>query len=308
MTKKKSVNLVFVCSGAADVGELTDRAARQLDRQGLAAMSCLASIGARDEDILFNAGLADCVLLMDGCPKACARRTFEHAGLRRFLHFDLSEAGLFKGQSPVTAENTQCAVDKAAGILGLSRDGSSARSLPAQPLSPVNKNSQATVVAKCLLKPIGVIRSPFREASTTPIQSAMAKGAEGSVEVFPEFVPALQDLDGFERIWLLYWFDRAAPGQLVVTPFLDHCAHGVFATRSPCRPNPLGLSCVRLLGMEGGRLRISEVDILDDTPLLDLKPYVPAFDCFEAPRVGWLQNKGDQPVLADDRFERPRRS
>lgn len=114
---KKATSLVFVCSGAADVGELTDRAARQMTRDGLAAMSCVASIGARDEDIMFNAALADSVLLIDGCPKSCARRTFEHAGIHRFVHFDLSELGLFKGRSPVTPENLQKVVHQAAETL-----------------------------------------------------------------------------------------------------------------------------------------------------------------------------------------------
>lgn len=155
-----------------------------------------------------------------------------------------------------------------------------------------------------ILKIIGTVHSPFRVVAGTPIQSAMAQGVEGSVEVFPEFVPGLQDLEGFERIWLLYWFDRVALGQLVVKPFLDQQEHGVFATRSPCRPNSLGLSCVRLLGVCGGRLRIMGVDILDGTPLVDIKPYAPQFDCFEVSRVGWLQNKGSQPVPADNRFAR----
>jgi uncharacterized metal-binding protein len=119
MNEKKVTKLVFVCSGAADVGELTDRAARKLRDEGLAAMSCLASIGARDEDITFNAEIADTVLLIDGCPKACSRRTFEHAGLRRFLHFDLSEVDLFKGESPVTPEAIQRVVNKAVKKLDL---------------------------------------------------------------------------------------------------------------------------------------------------------------------------------------------
>ena len=155
-----------------------------------------------------------------------------------------------------------------------------------------------------VLKVIGTIHSPFREAAGTPIQSALAQGVEGSVEVFPEFVPGLRDLEGFERIWLVYWFDRATPPQLVVKPFLDEHERGVFATRAPCRPNPIGISCVRLLGFDGGRLRIGDVDILDGTPLLDIKPYAPQLDCFEASRVGWLQNKGGRPILADNRFER----
>ena len=155
-----------------------------------------------------------------------------------------------------------------------------------------------------ILKAIGTVHSPFLRAAGTPIQSAMARGVEGSVEVYPEFVPGLQDLERFERIWLLYWFDRATPARLVVKPFLDQQEHGVFATRSPCRPNPIGLSCVRLLGIDGGRLRIMDMDILDETPLLDIKPYEPAFDCFEARRVGWFEGKGAQLVLADGRFER----
>lgn len=114
---KPNPTLVFVCSGAADVGELTDRAARQLRGEGIAAMSCLASVGARDEDILFNIDLADQVLLIDGCPQACARRTFEQAGLRRFRHFDLSEVGLCKGASPVTPENIHRVVAKVSSML-----------------------------------------------------------------------------------------------------------------------------------------------------------------------------------------------
>jgi uncharacterized metal-binding protein len=118
MAAKKSRTLVYVCSGAADVGELTDRAARQMHREGLAAMSCLASIGARDEDIMFNADLADQVLLIDGCPLACAQRTFAQAEIRRpLLHFNLSEVGLTKGQSPASPENIQRVVTHAAGLL-----------------------------------------------------------------------------------------------------------------------------------------------------------------------------------------------
>jgi tRNA-Thr(GGU) m(6)t(6)A37 methyltransferase TsaA len=157
---------------------------------------------------------------------------------------------------------------------------------------------------KLELKPIGIIHSPFQESINTPIQAAMAGNTKGVVEIFPEFAPGLRDLDGFDRIWLFYWFDRSIAAKLVVTPFLDQSEHGIFATRSPSRPNPLGMSCVRLLGIAGCSLQISGIDVLDKTPLLDIKPYVPAFDCFEATRVGWLQHKGThQSVLADDRFE-----
>jgi uncharacterized metal-binding protein len=116
--REKVTALVFACSGAADVGELTDLAARQLSREGVAAMSCLASIGARDEDITFNAMLADRILLLDGCPKACARRAFEAAGVRReWLHLELSEIGLRKTRSPRTPENVRKVMARATQIL-----------------------------------------------------------------------------------------------------------------------------------------------------------------------------------------------
>lgn len=108
---------MFVCSGAADVGEVADRAVRQMSREGLAAMSCVASVGARDSDFMFNTDLADQVLLVDGCPRACTRRTFELAGLHRFKHFDLSEVGLLKGQCPMTGANLQTVIHKAREML-----------------------------------------------------------------------------------------------------------------------------------------------------------------------------------------------
>jgi tRNA (adenine37-N6)-methyltransferase len=114
-------------------------------------------------------------------------------------------------------------------------------------------------------------------------------------------MPGLRDLLGFERIWLIYYFDRARPAALEVAPYLDTQSHGVFATRAPARPNPIGLSCVKLLAVEGNRLQISEVDILDGTPLWDIKPYVPDFDAFDSERNGWYANaKGSGS--ADDRF------
>lgn len=153
------------------------------------------------------------------------------------------------------------------------------------------------------LNPIGVIHSPHRQAAGTPVQSAFAQSVEGTVEVFPAFAAGLKDLAGFDRIWLITWLDRAAPARLEVVPYLDTEPHGIFATRSPCRPNPIGLSPVRLLGIDGCTLRVSELDVLDGTPLLDVKPYVPAFDAFAATRVGWYEKVGAAtPKLADERF------
>jgi tRNA (adenine37-N6)-methyltransferase len=151
--------------------------------------------------------------------------------------------------------------------------------------------------------PIGIIHSPHRRAAGTPIQAALATGVQGTVEVFPEYAAGLRDVDGFERIWLVYWFDRAKPSQLVVTPYLDTTPRGLFATRAPSRPNPIGLSPVRLLGIKGNILSVEGVDILDNTPLLDIKPYLPAFDAVQATRIGWCAHTQRDITAADGRFE-----
>lgn len=149
---------------------------------------------------------------------------------------------------------------------------------------------------------IGIIHSPFRASSGTPIQPVYDETAEGVVEIFPEYAEGLMDVEGFERIWLIYRFDRAHPGRLRVVPFRDTVERGVFATRAPARPNSIGLSCVRLIAVEGRRLRVTGVDILDGTPLLDLKPYVPAFDAHPDSRAGWLDATRAARTHADDRF------
>jgi tRNA (adenine37-N6)-methyltransferase len=153
------------------------------------------------------------------------------------------------------------------------------------------------------LKQIGVIHSPHRQAAGTPVQASLVGGCEGTVEVFPKFVAGLKDLEGFERIWLVYWFDRAKEPQLVVTPYLDTVPHGLFATRAPCRPNPIGLSAVRLLEVRDNLLRVDGLDVLDNTPLLDIKPYVPSFDVFQVKRIGWCDNAKSDSIVADIRFE-----
>jgi tRNA-Thr(GGU) m(6)t(6)A37 methyltransferase TsaA len=153
------------------------------------------------------------------------------------------------------------------------------------------------------LHPIGIVHSPFKQSVGTPIQASIAQGAIGAVEVFPAFAEGLKDLEGFDRTWLLYWFDRAAAPKLIVTPYLDDQPHGVFATRAPARPNPIGMSAVRLLRVEGCTLHVADVDILDGTPLLDIKPYVPRFDHLPAERTGWLEQASDRPQTADRRFE-----
>jgi tRNA-Thr(GGU) m(6)t(6)A37 methyltransferase TsaA len=150
---------------------------------------------------------------------------------------------------------------------------------------------------------IGVVHTPHRQAAGSPVQAALATGVRGTVEVFPEYAAGLRDLDGFERIWLVYWFHRARAAELVVTPYLDTTPRGLFATRAPCRPNPIGLSAVQLLGIVGSVLEVEGLDILDNTPLLDIKPYIPAFDAFEAKRIGWCAGVQGSGTVADGRFE-----
>ncbi|MEZ4388060.1 MAG: tRNA (N6-threonylcarbamoyladenosine(37)-N6)-methyltransferase TrmO [Candidatus Krumholzibacteriia bacterium] len=154
------------------------------------------------------------------------------------------------------------------------------------------------------LRPIGTIRSPFTAREGMPIQPAGAAEVAGTVELLPEFAPGLQDLDGFSHIILLYLFDRSRGYDLTVVPFMDTVPRGVFATRAPKRPNPLGLSVVALTGITGRILHVMGVDILDGTPLLDIKPYVPAFDAPPECRTGWLAEVAEaaRERRADDRF------
>ncbi len=157
---------------------------------------------------------------------------------------------------------------------------------------------------KMQFKPIGIIHSPFKQAKGTPIQPAFAKDTEGVVEVYEPYIEGLQDLEGFERIWLIFWLHKAAPFKLRVTPYLDTVQRGLFSTRAPSRPNPIGLSSVRLLRRDGCRLYIAETDILDETPLLDIKPYIAKFDSFQVKRSGWLDTVEKNSTKADSRFHK----
>lgn len=158
------------------------------------------------------------------------------------------------------------------------------------------------------LQPIGIIHTPFKEAAGTPIQPRSAQGIRGSVEVLDAFAAGLKDLEGFDRIWLIFWCDRAAEPKLVTPTYLDPTPHGVFATRAPSRPNPIGLSCVKLIAVQGNILQVEEIDILDGTPLLDIKPYSPHIDVYPVARSGWMdaawRREGADRVVADDRFFR----
>lgn len=164
--------------------------------------------------------------------------------------------------------------------------------------------SESSKPAPFDLRAIGVIRSPFVEAAGTPIQPCYANGAQGTVEVDEAFAAALDDIEGFERVWLIYWLDRITDFKTHVVPYRDTQTHGLFATRSPCRPNPIGMSAVRLVRREGGVLHVADLDVLDQTPLLDIKPYVPDFDAHTGSKAGWFEAAGANRILADGRFHR----
>ncbi len=156
--------------------------------------------------------------------------------------------------------------------------------------------------------PIGVIRTPFTTAVGTPIQGALSNDTEGEVVIDPAYRQGLSDLDGFSHIVLIYTFHQMDGFKLKMKPYLDKKERGIFATRSPCRPNPIGMTVVRLIESNGNRLRVSGVDMLDETPLLDIKPSIPVFDHHDSVRCGWfephlerIKQDGSMPV-ADSRF------
>ena len=140
------------------------------------------------------------------------------------------------------------------------------------------------------LKPIGYIRSEHQSPENTPIQPVFARGCAGRVELLPQYIDGLKSIEGFSHIYLLYWLHKANPAELIVKPFLQDCEHGIFATRFPHRPNPIGMSIVRFVKKEGATVWVNDVDILDGTPLLDIKPYSTSFDCFPGSRNGWYSD------------------
>lgn len=153
-------------------------------------------------------------------------------------------------------------------------------------------------------RPIGVIHSPYKELEGMPIQPSGAKETVGEVHVLEEFAEGLADLDGFSHIYLFYHFHKNDGFKLKVTPFMDTVERGLFSTRAPRRPNMLGMSVVRLEGVEKTILKVRGVDVLDGTPLLDIKPYVAKFDAVPADRFGWLETAADkaQTLRSDSRF------
>ncbi|HSQ41028.1 MAG TPA: tRNA (N6-threonylcarbamoyladenosine(37)-N6)-methyltransferase TrmO [Fibrobacteraceae bacterium] len=174
---------------------------------------------------------------------------------------------------------------------------------------------------------IGVVHSPFHEATGTPVQPfaaaqyeggcadvrdypeaprVSAQGSQGTLEIFPEWEEALLDLEGFSRAWILFWCHRSAEPKKHSIPYRDAVPHGLFATRAPARPNPIGISTVRIQAVRGRFIHVSEMDALHGSPLLDLKPYVPLYDSYPDERAGWLEHHPGKKraVKADARFER----
>lgn len=146
--------------------------------------------------------------------------------------------------------------------------------------------------------PVGIIHSPFAQKDDAPIQGAFVPDAVGQVELFSEYAAGLKDIEGFSHLILLYRFDRAGEVELVRPTFLDDEPHGIFATRHPCRPNGIGMTVVRLTGREGNVLTVACIDVLDGTPLLDIKPYIPRFDAHPEAIPGWFASKEPRPKPA----------
>jgi tRNA-Thr(GGU) m(6)t(6)A37 methyltransferase TsaA len=163
-------------------------------------------------------------------------------------------------------------------------------------------------IAPISFQPIGIIHSPFDRLKKIPIQSQSntARTYEATVEIFPQFKEGLENIEGFSHIYLIYYFHLADSQKLLVTPYLDTLFHGVFATRSPTRPNKIGISLVRLISRKDNLLTICGVDIIDQTPLLDLKPYIPQYDRPQEKeiQIGWLKDKIEKmhDALDDGRF------
>lgn len=145
------------------------------------------------------------------------------------------------------------------------------------------------------IEPIGIIHSPFHTKDQCPIQPLYASGVSGRIEIFEQYAAGLKDIESFTHVYLLYWFDRAGAVELIRPTFLDDAPHGVFATRHPCRPNGIGMSIVKITRRDDNVLEVEGVDVLDQTPLIDIKPYIARFDCIEGASDGWIANKEWRP-------------
>lgn len=157
-----------------------------------------------------------------------------------------------------------------------------------------------------IIHPIGTIYTPHTDVKNMPIQPIAAEGIKGYIKLLPEFVDGLKDLEGFSHITLLYRFHKIEGYELLVTPFMDTENHGIFATKAPKRPNAIGMSTVKLIAIDGNILHIEQVDMLDGTPLIDIKPFYPRYDNRENVNIGWLEKNRDLPLeqlSSDERFK-----
>jgi tRNA (adenine37-N6)-methyltransferase len=156
-----------------------------------------------------------------------------------------------------------------------------------------------------IINPMGVIRTPHTDIMNMPIQPIAAEGVKGTIELLPEYAEGLSDLEGFSHITLLYHFHKIEGFKLKVIPFMDTQERGIFSCKAPKRPNAIGTSTVRLLCIEENIVHIEQVDMLDGTPLIDIKPFYPKYDNRNNVTMGWLEKNKDIPVeamRADDRF------
>jgi len=145
------------------------------------------------------------------------------------------------------------------------------------------------------LQPIGLIRTPYTTKEECPIQPTFTPEEQSRVELFDEYAAGLKDIKGFSHLYLLYMFDRSGEVQLVRPTFLDDEPHGIYASRHPCRPNGIGISIVKLVERDGNILTVEGADMLDGTPLLDIKPYLPQYDCIAGASEGWTKGKQWRP-------------
>ena len=158
---------------------------------------------------------------------------------------------------------------------------------------------------KIIIEPIGMIFTPYVEIENMPIQPIAAKGVKGYIEIYEEYAEGLKDLEGFSHITLLYHFHEICGFELMVTPFMDTEKHGIFATKAPKRPNAIGISTVKLIGIDRNIITVEQVDMLDGTPLIDIKPFYPRYDNRRNVKSGWLEKNKDIPLdklRSDERF------
>jgi len=155
------------------------------------------------------------------------------------------------------------------------------------------------------LSPIGHVSSPYLEKAGTPVQPKFGEQRKAEIHIFQEYREGLEDLENFSRIWIISWLDRSDSYKLKVIPFRDTVKRGLFATRAPCRPNPIGISPVELVSTDIGKgvLTVRGVDLLNGTPILDIKPYSPKLDCYPDEASGWLE-KDSSIQIADNRFNK----